>query len=104
MSKVSPFSIVTSDCTIDSILQSGVCAEKVLSSLGFPDCAHCSVRFDETLEEATVNYGLNLEAVLMALNANLVKERVEKAMNGSGSDMKDDNKGTETKRDNGETR
>ena len=86
MSKVSPFSIVTSDCTIESILQSGVCVKKLLLRLGFPDCTRCSVRFDETLKEATLNYRLNLEAVLMALNANIVKERMRNTMNSAGSE------------------
>jgi len=94
MSKVSPFSIVTSDCTIESILQSGVCVKRVLLRLGFPDCTRCGVRFDETLEEATLNYGLNLETVLMALNANLLKERVRTTMKNTASEIKAHNGGT----------
>jgi hypothetical protein len=94
MSKVSPFSIVTSDCTIESILQSGVCVKKLLLRQGFPDCTRCSVRFDETLAEATLNYGLDLETVLMALNANLLKERVRTTMKNTASEMKAHNGGT----------
>ena len=75
MSKVSPFSIVASDMTLEEILQYGPTVHRVLRRLGFPDCTVCSVRFDETLEEAVVNYGLDLEKVLMALNATIVKKR-----------------------------
>ena len=75
MSKVSPFSIVTSEMTLEEILQYGPTVQKVLSRLGFPDCTKCSVRFDETLEEAVLNYDLDLEKVLMTLNATVVKER-----------------------------
>lgn len=75
MSKVSPFSIVTSDMTLAEIVQYGPTVQRVLRRLGFPDCTVCSVRFDETLEEAVLNYDLDLEQVLMALNATIVKER-----------------------------
>ena len=75
MSKVSPFSIVTSDMTLEEILQYGSTVPRALRKLGFPDCTSCSVRYDETLEEAVLNYGLDLERVLMALNATIVKER-----------------------------
>ena len=75
MSKVSPFSIVASDMTLEQILQHGVEVHRSLRRLGFPDCTKCSVRFDETLEEAVQNYGLDLEKVLMTLNATIVKER-----------------------------
>ena len=75
MSKVSPFSIVTSEMTLEEILQYGPTVQKVLRRLGFPDCTKCSVRFDETLEEAVLNYDLDLEKVLMTLNATVVKER-----------------------------
>ena len=75
MSKVSPFSIVTSDMTLEEILQYGPTVQRVLRRLGFPDCTGCSVRFDENLEEAVLNYGLDLEKVLMTLNATIVKER-----------------------------
>jgi len=76
MSKVSPFSIVASDMTLEEILQYGPTVRGVLRRLGFPDCTNCSVRFDETLEEAVLNYGLDLEKVLMVLNATIVKERI----------------------------
>ena len=76
MSKVSPFAIVTSDMTLEEILQYGPTVRRVLRRLGFPDCTICSVRFDETLEEAVLNYGLDLEKVLMKLNATILKERV----------------------------
>ena len=76
MYKVSPFSIVVSDMTLAEILQYGPTVRRVLRRLGFPDCTRCSVRFDETLEEAVLNYGLDLEKVLMTLNATIVKERV----------------------------
>lgn len=75
MSKISPFSIVASDMTLEEILQYGPTVRRVLRRLGFPDCTVCSVRFDETLEEAVANYGLDLEKVLMTLNATIVKER-----------------------------
>ena len=75
MFKVSPFAIVTSDMTLEEILQYGPTVRRVLRRLGFPDCTGCSVRFDETLEEAVLNYGLDLEKALMALNATIVKER-----------------------------
>jgi hypothetical protein len=75
MSKVSPFSIVTSDMKLEEILQYGSTVRRVLRRLGFPDCTSCSVRYDETLEEAVLNYGFDLEKVLMALNATIVKER-----------------------------
>lgn len=75
MSKVSPFSIVVPDMTLEEILQYGPTVQRVLRRLGFPDCTVCSVRFDETLEEAVANYGLDLEKVLMTLNATVVKER-----------------------------
>ena len=75
MSKVSPFSIVTSDMTLAEILQYGLSVQRVLRRLGFPDCTNSSVRFDETLEEAVLNYDLDLEMVLMTLNATIVKER-----------------------------
>ena len=75
MSKVSPFSIVASDMTLEEILQYGSTVQRALRRLGFPDCTRCSVRFDETLEEAVLNYGLDIEKVLMALNATIVKER-----------------------------
>ena len=75
MSKVSPFSIVTSEMTLEEIFQYGPTVQTVLRRLGFPDCTKCSVRFDETLEEAVLNYDLDLEKVLMTLNATVVKER-----------------------------
>ena len=75
MSKVSPFSIVASDMTLEEILQYGSTVQRALRRLGFPDCTNCSVRFDETLEEAVLNYDLDLEMVLMTLNATIVKER-----------------------------
>ena len=73
MFKVSPFAIVTSDMTLEEILQYGPTVRRVLRRLGFPDCTGCSVRFDETLEEAVLNYGLDLEKALMALNATIVR-------------------------------
>ena len=76
MFKTSPFSIVASDMTLAEILQHGPTVLRVLRRLGFPDCSNCSVRFDETLEEAVLNYGLYLEKVLMTLNATIVKERI----------------------------
>ncbi len=76
MSKVSPFTIVASDMTLEETLQYGPTVRRVLRRLRFPDCTRCSVRFDETLEEAVLNYGLDLEKVLMVLNATIVKERV----------------------------
>ena len=94
MSKVSPFFIVTPESTLESILGAGTCAGVVLTKLGFPDCKTCSVRFDETLAEAALNYGLNLETVLMALNANLLKERVRTTMKNTGSEIKTHNGGT----------
>ena len=77
MPKVSPFDIVTSDMTLEEILQFGSTVRKVLRRLGFPDCTNCTVRFDETLEEAVLNYGLDLDKVLMTLNATIVKERTK---------------------------
>lgn len=70
----SPFDIVDAAETIDQLLNRGVCVQRTLRRLGFPDCTTCSVRFDETLEEAVLNYGLVLERVLMTLNAVLIKE------------------------------
>ena len=61
--------------TLEEILQYGPTVRRVLRRLGFPDCTVCSVRFDETLEESVLNYGLELENVLMTLNATIVKER-----------------------------
>lgn len=70
----SPFAIVDADETIEQLLDRGMCVQRALRRLGFPDCTGCSVRFDETLAEAVLNYGLNLERVLMTLNAVLIKE------------------------------
>ena len=75
MSKVSPFAIVAPDMMLEEILQDGPTVRIVLRRLEFPDCTVCSVRFDETLEQAGLNYDLHLEKVLMALNATIVKER-----------------------------
>lgn len=77
----SPFAIVDAEQTMDTVLKHGVDVQRTLRRLGFPDCSACSVRFDETLEEAVLNYGLDLERVLMTLNAVLTKTRVRLAKN-----------------------
>ena len=84
MSKISPFVIVDAQQTINAVLVQGAGVECALRRLGFPDCTKCSVRFDETLEEAVMNYGLDLEKVLMVLNAILIKQRRNRSKQKDG--------------------
>ena len=75
MSKVSPFSIVTSDMTLEEILQYGPTVQRALRRLGFPDCTVVQYVSMKHWRKAVLNYGLDLEKVLMTLNATIVKER-----------------------------
>ncbi len=78
MPKQSPFAIVVANSTLAFVLEQSPTMSFLLRRLGFPDCQTCSVRFDETLAEAVVNYQLDLEQVLMTLNATLLKERIQR--------------------------
>lgn len=78
MPKQSPFAIVVPTSTLAFVLEQSPTMSTLLRRLGFPDCRTCSVRFDETLAEAAINYQLDLELVLMTLNATLLKERIQR--------------------------
>ena len=54
--------------TIDVLLHAHPQAKNVFHQVGLDTCAQCSVRFDETLQEASVQYGFAVEKVLARLN------------------------------------
>lgn len=54
--------------TIDVLLHAHPQAKEVFHQVGLDTCAQCSVRFDETLQEASVQYGFSIEKVLAQLN------------------------------------
>lgn len=55
--------------TIERALARSPRAREVLKRHHLPDCSGCTVRFDETLDEATQAYGLDLDHLLVDLNA-----------------------------------
>jgi hybrid cluster-associated redox disulfide protein len=55
--------------TIQRALARSLRSKEVLKRHHLPDCSGCAVRFDETLEEATQAYGLDLSQLLADLNA-----------------------------------
>lgn len=65
---VPPEGPVHADLTLDNLIRRpGV--REVLRQHGLPDCSGCSVRHDETLQEAIDAYQLDGEALLAALQA-----------------------------------
>ena len=61
--------IITKDMTIDMAWKSHPQARDVFARRHLPNCDGCSVRFDETLEEASEFYGFDLEGLLEELQA-----------------------------------
>lgn len=57
------------DMTMDEVLLAHPGAARVLQGVHLPHCQGCAVRFDETLEEAALAYGLALRPLLSSLNA-----------------------------------
>lgn len=55
------------DFTIDEVLRRHPGAAQALAGFGLPGCGGCAVRQDETLAEAADAYGLDLDAMLGAL-------------------------------------
>ena len=61
-----PFS---AEMTIDDAWNNHPKASEIFQRYHLPSCSGCSVRFDETIAEATEAYGIPLEDFLCALNA-----------------------------------
>lgn len=59
----------TAEMTIDEAWNNHPRASQVFRQFHLPSCSGCSVRFDETIAEATEAYGIDLEGFLCALNA-----------------------------------
>ena len=66
-------SLLTAKSTIEEILQSHPQAKEVLASIHLTNCQKCAVRFDESLQEASDNYGFDLLSILQQLNNGLLK-------------------------------
>jgi len=56
------------DMTIEHAWRHHPGAPAVFARYHLPACDHCSVRFDETVEEAALAYGLDLATLLAELN------------------------------------
>ena len=59
----------SAEMTIDDAWSNHPKASEVFQRFHLPSCSGCSVRFDETIGEATEAYGIPLEDFLCALNA-----------------------------------
>ena len=68
----------TSNMTIEQTLLLHPASYIVLQKFGFPNCKNCSVRFDETLQEASEAYDINLNQMLSSLNQLLQKNDVSR--------------------------
>ena len=62
--------------TIEQAIQFHPQAYVVLQKFGFPKCKKCSVRFEESLQEASDAYDINLHQVLFSLNQLLQKTKI----------------------------
>ena len=58
----------TPHMTIEQAIQLHPQAYSVLQNFGFPKCKKCSVRFEESLQEASDAYDVNLFKLLSSLN------------------------------------
>ena len=65
--------LLTAKSTIEEVLQSHPLAIEVLASVHLPNCQDCSVRFDESLQEASDNYAFELVSILQRLNVGILK-------------------------------
>ena len=63
-----------SNMTIEQTLHLHPAAYTVLQKFGFPNCKNCTVRFEETLQEASDAYDINLNQMLSSLNQLLEKK------------------------------
>jgi hybrid cluster-associated redox disulfide protein len=63
------------DMTIDQAWRRHPGAPAVFARFHLPACDGCAVRFDESVEEAAAAYGLDLRALLAALDALLPDDR-----------------------------
>ncbi len=61
--------------TIDQAWRRHPGAPAVFARFHLPACDGCAVRFDESVEEAAAAYGLDLRALLAALDALLPDDR-----------------------------
>lgn len=59
----------TSAMTVEQAWRRHSGVQRVFARRHLPACDHCSVRFDETLEEVSLAYELDLAALLEELNA-----------------------------------
>ena len=59
---------ITGMHTIDQAWNFHPDAQLVFASYGLPACNYCSVRFDETIDEATMAYGISKVNLLKDLN------------------------------------
>ena len=66
-------SLLTAKSTIEEILQSHPQAKEVMASVQLINCHKCAVRFDESLQEASDNYGFDLMSILQQLINGLLK-------------------------------
>jgi hybrid cluster-associated redox disulfide protein len=57
------------EMTMEAVLLRHPGAARVLARHGLPGCGGCAVRFDETLGEAALAYGLHLSELLIELDA-----------------------------------
>jgi hybrid cluster-associated redox disulfide protein len=57
------------EMTMEAVLRRHPGATAVLARHGLPGCGGCAVRFDETLGEAALAYGLHLSELLIELDA-----------------------------------
>jgi hypothetical protein len=64
--------------TIQQALQFHPEAKNVFEDHGLPRCSKCSVRFEETLQEAADVYDINLSVWLFDLNRLLLKNDVSR--------------------------